>query len=87
MRYLIIKKRTDDCQPSVLGKFIDLITRVLGSDAEALATLTYRNGEAIVFSLTIVILGMQVLVGLGKELVDHLTVFADVASGTSSEQG
>ena len=25
---------------------------------------------------------MQVLVGLGKELVDHLTVFADVASGS-----
>ena len=64
-----------------LGNCIGLISRILGSDAEALATLTYRNGEAIVLSLTIVILGMQVLVGLGKELVDHLTVFANIASG------
>ena len=65
-----------------LGECIGLITRVLGSDAEALATLTYRNGEAIVLSLTIIILGMQVLVGLGKELVDHLTVSANIASGS-----
>ena len=65
-----------------LDKCIGLVSRVLGSDTEIFATLTNRNGEAIVLSLTIVILGMQVLVGLGKELVDHLTVSANIASGS-----